>query len=301
LHVDTHAHYYPDEYFDRLSALAGKTLSSPADGPRLPFDERAGMVKEAGVDVQVLSLGSTMQYLPDLKDAQSAVRIANDVYARVISDSHGVFAAFGSVCLPNVDASLKEAAYCLDELKLVGITIGCTIGDKSPEDPAFEAFWAEMNRRKTAVFLHPVARAAEPLLKDWGLVPMVGACFEDTLSAMRIWMSGLTDRYPHVKIIIPHLGGAMPFAQYRMERRGKDGALKAFYYDSATGNPPALRCACEILGSHKIMLGTDYGGAAEGFKANVDYIHEAGLGPEVTESILGGTAAEILGLKAAVA
>jgi len=77
-----------------------------------------------------------------------------------------------------------------------------------------------------------------------------------------------------VKIIIPHLGGAMAFAQYRMERRGKDRRAEGLLLRHRDGQRAgaALRFA-RFSAPSALMLGTDYGGGGS-FKANVDYVRE---------------------------
>lgn len=296
MHIDVHAHHYAPEYFECLSKLTGTSIEPTAEGTPVTLDERADMVKASGIDLQILSLGSAMQFLPKLADAPIAARVANDSLAAITHGYSGRFGAFGAVPLPNVDAALDEAARCLDELKMLGITLGCSIGDQSPEDPAFDPFWAEMNRRKAAVFFHPVARSVEPLLADYRLVFMVGACFEDTLAAVRIALSGLTTRYPDVRIIVPHLGGLLPLGYARVEQRVSTALLQQLYYDTAVGAGPGLHCACETLGIDRLVLGTDDAGNGK-TQRGVDYIRQSGLDPEEIENILGGTAAHILQLQ----
>jgi aminocarboxymuconate-semialdehyde decarboxylase len=46
---------------------------------------------------------------------------------------------------------------------------------------------------------------------------MVGAPFEDTIAAMQLITSGHLQRYPAVKIICSHLGGALPMIPRRAD------------------------------------------------------------------------------------
>jgi aminocarboxymuconate-semialdehyde decarboxylase len=178
---------------------------------------------------------------------------------------------------------------------MLGITLGCSIGERTLDDPTFEPFWTELNLRKTVVFLHPIFRATDAHIRDYELARMVGAGFEDTLAALRLLLSGLVERNPAVRIIVPHFGGTLPVLYPRIARRGKADLLRKLYYDTANGYAPALRCACEALGPDRLMLGTDfpYIGA---IKQNVDYVLDAGLPAESEQQILERTAAEVLGI-----
>jgi 6-methylsalicylate decarboxylase len=296
MRIDVHAHYTPAEY---LALLARARGSDPARDPILgiqgTLDERVDQLKEAGVDLQVLSLGQHVPHLDDQANAVEAARLGNDAYADIARGYGGRYAAFGSVPLPHVDAAIAEAARCLDELGMLGINLGCSVGERTLDDPAFEPFWAELDRRRAVVFLHPIFRATDPHIRDYELARLAGACFEDTVAALRLVLSGVTERHPGLRIIVPHFGGTLPVIYPRIARRGKAPLLRQLYYDTANGYPPALACACQALGTERLMLGTDFPFIGS-IKQNVDYVFEAGLGPEDERRITETTATELLGL-----
>src|SRR5579864_3974480 len=296
MRIDVHAHYLPPDYVNLLSRARGATGQDPAIQAQGTIDERIGMLDESGVDLQVLSLGSNVPYLEKKDDAVAAARVGNDAYAAIVSQHAGRLGAFGSVPLPHVDAAIKEAARCLDDLHMLGITLGCSIGERTLDDAAFEPFWTELNRRNCVVFLHPIFRTTDAHIRDYELARIAGACFEDTLAAMRLLLSGLVDRNPDLRIIVPHFGGTLPVIYPRIARRGKADLLRKLYYDTANGYGPALRCACEALGPERLMLGTDFPYIGS-IKQNVDYVLEAGLPADTQQQILERTAAELLGLR----
>ena len=172
------------------------------------------------------------------------------------------------------------------------------LGERTLDDPAFEPLWAELDRRRAVTFLHPIFRTGDPHLREYELARMVGACFEDTVAALRLLLSGVTDRYPNLRVIVPHFGGTLPVIYPRIMRRGKADLLTRLYYDTANGYGPALRCACEALGTQWLMLGTDFPYIGS-VKENVDYVLEAGLSADQQQQILERTAADLLGVAAA--
>jgi aminocarboxymuconate-semialdehyde decarboxylase len=293
MRIDVHGHYLPPEYVDFQARVRGEGVRQDlAIRLQGKIDERVGMLDEAGVDLQVLSLGSNVPYNDKESDAVEAARLANDAYAGVARQYAGRVAGFGSVPLPHVDAAIAEASRCLDELNMLGITLGCSVYERTLDDPAFEPFWAELNRRKSVVFLHPIFRATDPHIRDFELNRMVGATFEDTLAALRLLLSGVAERNPDVRIIVPHFGGTLPVVYPRIARRGKADLLKKLYYDTANGYGPALKCACEALGVERLMLGTDFPYIGS-VKENVDYVTAAGLPQEQQAQILERTAADL--------
>jgi len=295
MRIDVHAHYWAPDYLKCLRELTGSEFSGRGAGAHFTLDERVPMLREVGIDRQVLSLGTAMPYLRNEADAIKATTLANDSYAQVTRDYDGQFAGFGAVPLPHVDAAMREAARCLDELGMLGIALGCSIGERALDDAAFEPFWAELSRRNTVVFLHPIGRCPDPLLMDYDLPAIAGLPAEDTQAALRLILSGVTERHGGLRIIVPHLGGMLPTLWDRLERRGKSHLVRQLHYDTATCHGAGLVAACQTFGADRIMLGTDFPYVIPVSKC-VTYVQEAGLSREDTDAILDTNAARLLGL-----
>jgi aminocarboxymuconate-semialdehyde decarboxylase len=300
MRVDVHAHYYTQEFMDHMWGLgctwrpAQEIIDTSGLTPK-----RAEHLASGGVGLQVLSVGAQQPYLARFEDAVEGAKYANAFYKQAVDQGGGKYGAFGCVPLPHVPAAIAEARRCLDELGFMGINLGCSAAGRALDDPEFEPFWAELDRRNTVVFLHPLG-VGGPQQDAFGLNWGVGAMFEDTVAALRLVRSGIIDRYPHVKIIVPHLGGTLPFVWHRITRadpRVGEG-LRRLYYDTVNGTHAALRCSCEILGAQHIMLGTDYSYHTPA--DCVDYVQGAGLTPDEVDGILDRNAHELLGLPAAV-
>ncbi len=313
--IDVHAHYFPDEFMEVAARLIDEDLArltkARAAGATLSPSEIVDQLDHAGIDMQVLSPANLLPALAKVEDAEVAARETNDIYAEIVRAFPSRFAAFGVVPLPHIDAAISEAARCLDELHAVGLALGCSIAGRQLDDPSFEPFWQELDRRAAAVFLHPVG-ASDPSLQAYNLNWMVGAPFEDTLAALRLVLSGVTTRYPAMRIIVPHMGGTIPFLMTRIDRSSGSVArsadvtielpvsrhLRRLYYDTSNRNPHALRCALETLGPDALVLGTDFPySLADRLRENVTYIGEQSLDPPVLDNILGGSAATLLGLE----
>ena len=317
MRIDVHAHYFPDEYVNYIARIMGATAADPgrrAPGSHLNLDERFELMNGAGIDMQVLSASALHPYVEDRDAGVTGARMANDLYADVVKRYPSRFAAFGAVPLPHVDAALAEVERCLDTLAFVGITTGCSVAGRPLDEPAFEPFWAELDRRGCVLFLHPMGMGFGGELADYNLDWMIGATFEDSVAAMRLVLSGITTRYPNIRVIVPHLGGTLPFLMGRIgnntaSQRAAAGRpavhfdgtlrenLRRLWYDTVNHEPSALQCACAVFGADRLMLGTDFPYAiADRFTNCVRYVEEAGFSPADTEAILGGTAQAMLGL-----
>jgi 6-methylsalicylate decarboxylase len=314
MRIDVHAHYFPVEYLDRLDRYGTnkatmhirKTNNASSDVRDLEAHSRN--MDLAKVDLQVLSVSSQLPYFANESEAVDAARFGNDMYARAVREFPKRFAAFACTPLPHVGASIKEIGRALDDLGMVGVTAGTLVLGTSIADPAFDEFFAELNRRKAVLFIHPTGGAiGSDLLEATKLTWPIGAPIEDTVCMLQFMQADIPSRFPDIKIILPHLGGFAPFLTARLDQL-KDRFLagsaalpsvqaKHFWYDTVNGNPWALRCTQEAVGSDQILLGSDYPfWRDEAYKLCVDYVSEAGLWAGDVDLILGGNAQKLFGL-----
>jgi 6-methylsalicylate decarboxylase len=235
---------------------------------------------------------------------------ANDLYVDLHMRHPERFSAFIGLPLPHVDAALRELDRALGLPGVVGLGLGASVLGKPLDDPAFDPFFEELDRRGTVTFVHPLGAGGGPNSADFGLTWMLGSRFEDTIAMARLILSGLTLRYPNIRFIIPHLGGTMPLFLQRMdnvaERQGwheRHGSsvmpsdlARRFWFDTVNEQPSALRCACEAFGVERMLLGTDWPMLPSNkLKHFVDYVAEA-LPATDAQAVLERNAATLLGI-----
>ncbi|MFY9527487.1 MAG: amidohydrolase family protein [Candidatus Acidiferrales bacterium] len=309
--VDIHAHYYPIEYLDLLDRFGGSetgtAISRNCFADKVPGDLefRFRVMDEAGIDMQVLSVPPQFPYLENEQNAVEATRLANDLCADLARQYPQRFKVFAIFPLPHMDASLKELARGMDELGMVGATVGTTVRGKSIADPAFDPLFAELDRRGAIMFIHPTGvGACSSCIAQAGLTWPVGAPFEDTVCLLEMMKARIPARYPNMKIIVPHLGGALPFLIRRLDLQAgmfmpkgseKPSVLaRSFWCDTVNGHPPALRDSCDCFGVNRVLFGTDYPYWRNEMKLCVNFIKEIGLAAPDVAAILGGTAEKLL-------
>ena len=193
--------------------------------------------------------------------------------------------------LPDVDESVKEMSRVLDKLGVVGVALGTSVLTQSVADPMFDPFWEEMNRRGVILFFHPSGLGAcSPLVQARHLTWPIGATIEDTVVAAHLIVNQLPNRYPRVRIIIPHLGGDIGMLMARFDSQRKFFMPRDAEPPSVTARrvwddtvshayPLALRLACESYGVEKMVLGSDYPyEVGDLYQRCVDYVADAGVG-----------------------
>jgi predicted TIM-barrel fold metal-dependent hydrolase len=278
--VDVHSHHNPPEFwqaFQRIGAYEqkGTFFGRVPRGGSLPdpdMDHRIATLDEAGIDLQVLSVGATHPYFAPADIAREGARIANDLYREVMDAHPGRFTAFGCLPLPHVGAALDEVARCLDDLGFAGINLGCSVLGEPIDAPAFEPLWAELDRRAAVVYFHPgVENAAGVGSRDFHLDADFGSPAELAIAACRLIATGVTTRHRNVRILLATLGGSLPFLARRFdegfrrfypERYEELGGvlvqLRRFWYDTSVCEEPlALLCAREAFGADRLVLGSD--------------------------------------------
>ena len=93
---------------------------------------RLQQMDEAEVQLQVLSPAASPPYADKEADAVAAARLINDSYAALAQQYPGKLAAFVSLPLPHIDASLREMERGLDQLGMLGVSMTCPASTALP-------------------------------------------------------------------------------------------------------------------------------------------------------------------------
>lgn len=216
-----------------------------------------------------------------LKGSASAklARDANE-YASKMRDENparwGFLAALPS--LLDKELALTELTYALDELKADGVTLFTRYGPDNHYlgHPDFKYIWEELNRRGTAVLVHPTHPVDTNLISKLLPQPVIDYPFETTRTAVDLIVSKTVRDYPNVKIILSHAGGTLPYLVGRpatvlpylsKEHVTEDMFEDArnFYYDTAVaGSENVLMVLEKFAKPGHVLYGSDYPYAGPG-------------------------------------
>ena len=311
--IDVHAHYWTDEYLDLVTSY-GKTDTNIQRGrgagpSESDISKRFAMMDAAGVDLQVLSVSPQMPHFENKAHAVAAARKANDMFAEAVQRWPKRFAAFAALPLPHVSESLAELDRALGELRMLGVANTTSIVGHSVADPQFMPIYEELNRRGSVMFLHPTGNNANtPLIADYKLTWMIGAPVEDVIAVLQLIAAGVPKRFPNMKIIHSHLGGAVAMVlkrwdsvstwEYPANAGTPSIAARRMWYDTVDyGDVPALRATVDSLGIGQVVLGSDFPyETGDAYRLAVSYIRDSGFKKEEIERILSGNAASLLRL-----
>ncbi|WCE06237.1 amidohydrolase family protein [Pseudoxanthomonas sp. JBR18] len=210
--IDVHAHYLPAEY-RRQAAAAGH--SKPDGMPGLP-DWNVGRALAAmdkfGIASALLSISSPGVHFGDDAAARKLARLVNEEGAQAVHDHPKRFGLFASLPLPDIDGSLAELDYAMDVLHADGIVMESNHKGIYPGDPRLDPVFDALNRRKAVLFLHPTSPDCA-CCTNGGLDyprPMMEFMFETSRAVTNLILKGTLERYPDIRLIVPHAGAMMP-------------------------------------------------------------------------------------------
>ncbi len=237
------------------------------------YDRRIAAMDASGIDLAIVSLTSPSVFWGGEEISVETARLANDEMAGGQTAYPDRIRYFASIPWQYPDRALAELDRAV-EAGAVGVMALANVVGKHLIDPMFEPIWAELNRRKMPVLVHPTApfgaKEAEFGIERI-LMPAAGFMFDTTLAIARMVIDGFFDRYQDVRIIASHGGGYLPYvagridmffaAETLVERKIKERPetyLENIYYDSIVYNPGALDLCLELAGPQNVMFGTDF-------------------------------------------
>lgn len=254
--IDVHHHVVPPEFVDDAMPV------KPPDAV-----QQLEAMDKWGIRAAITSLTPRV-LLKNLHRSRAVARSCNEFQARRVSDHQGRLGAFALLPLPDVDGALEEIAYALDVLCLDGVGLFSSVNDHYLGDPRFDPVFDELNRRGTAVFLHP-AHCEAPEHTGLRAPPfVVEYVFDTTRAIVNLLYSGTLRRCPNLRLIVAHGGGAVPFLAQRIAmmegHRGAKNvtgimpALRNLFYEIAsTTSATALRSLQELADPDRILWGSD--------------------------------------------
>lgn len=241
-------------------------LSDP--GVRFEFMDRMR------VDVQGLSgFVSEYFYWAPPKLGLELSKMQNDKMAQAAADHADRYVVCGAtVPLQDIDLAIAEMDRVVDDLGVKGLQIGGTVNGHNLDEPRFRPFWQAVAAKGIPVILHPNGYPESQRFGDYFLVNCIGNPLETMTAATRLIFSGLFEELPELDLILLHGGGYLPFYASRADHvwdvRPEARAaipdhppshyVKQLWYDTMVFQPLYLQHLIEVVGSNRVMLGTDY-------------------------------------------
>ncbi|HEY6822450.1 MAG TPA: amidohydrolase family protein [Burkholderiales bacterium] len=291
--IDVHAHYVPPKLLDGLEREGARYGVNVVEHqptcqkclrfeyglqirpffPKLvePVASRIESMQRTGIDRQVLSAWADIfGYALPAEKGEAWHRLLNDLLGEFSGENPKSFSWLASGPLPDAARAARELERAVKAGAVGGVLATHVEGTNLGELPLDE-YWAAAVALDVPVFLHPAQPAPLPRTGKFALNQIVQYTFDTTLCVGSLISSGVLDRFPKLKLILSHGGGAVPYLAGRFdvmhERADKAQGivaqakpttyLRRMWYDTVLHDAPALRYLAERVSVERIVLGSD--------------------------------------------
>ena len=244
-------------------------------GPKLSTIEvRLKDMDRMGVDIQAICPAPNQcYYWVEAAYGRELAREANDRLAEIVATWPDRFVALGTVPLQNAQMAVAELDRCVNQLGMRGVEILPNVDGRELTDPALglDRFFARVQELGVVIFMHPLGFTQGNRLVDHYFNNVIGNPLETTVAVSHLIFDGVMERFPKLKVILPHSGGFLGHYWARMDhahrarrdchtviKKAPSSYLKKFYFDTITFETPMLRHSIDKWGVDHVMLGTDY-------------------------------------------
>jgi len=323
--IDFHNHFYSPAYLEALKSGASDVrVTIDAEGnPCLHYpgdyniavrghrdiDYREQVMAEHGVDTQVLSFTTPGTHVESPATAARLAGLVNDAFASIVAAKRGRFAALATLPLNDPKASAVELERACRQLGMRGAMLFGNVNGVALSDERFRPLYEAANDLGAVLHIHPTHPVGVEAMTEFWLMPLVGFLFDTTLAAAKLVFSGVVGRFPRIRWVLAHLGGAIPYVAERLDRgyyafrecranisRPPSEYLKQFYFDAVNFDARSLELAIAFAGIDHILAGSDYPHQIGSIPRMLSSIRGLPI-PEADKSkILGLNAAGLLGL-----
>jgi len=269
--IDFHHHFMPNQYILDEQTRFGEPHGNSAEAA-WSAEGAIDACDRAGVDFAFGSISTPGVWYGDIALGRKLARQWNEAAAQTVHEHPTRFGFFAPIPLPDIEGSLNEIEYAYSALHADGVNLLSNYSGKWLGDPAFAPVMEELERRKALVYVHPTfAPCCTKSMVPGLIAPMLEFPYDTTRTIVSLVTSGTTTRFPNIRFVFAHGGGALMGLYGRVEDLGSApqfrdkfpagmaAELRKLYYDTASLNAqttlPALLSA---VPSTQVLLGSDY-------------------------------------------
>ena len=323
--IDFHNHFYPPAYLEALRSGRSNVRSDidregnpviyyPGDynvavrGHR-DIDFRQKVLEKEGVDTQVITFTTPGTHVEEPATAVAFARMVNDAFGQIVRERAPRFTSLATLPLNDPVASVVELERVMTTLGFPGAMLFSNVNGVALADARYQPLYKRANELKAVLYIHPESPVGVEAMTEYWLMPLVGFLMDTTLAASKLVFSGVVQRYPRIRWVLGHLGGAIPYLAERLDRGYKAFAdcrehissppssyLRHFYYDTVNFDPRNIQLAIDFAGADHILAGSDYPHQIGSIRSMIRAIGDLKVSAKDKAKIYGGNAAKLLGL-----
>jgi aminocarboxymuconate-semialdehyde decarboxylase len=225
-----------------------------------------------GIDVQVLSpMPELLSHWLPVNEADDLCKIMNEQAARMIASAPGKFRGIGMAPMQDPELAAKRLED-VQAMGLLGIEIGTHIDGIPLGDERLDPVYAAAEARGLVIFVHPLHPAGLERVGGRREFAAISAFpLETALATVSMLGARVLHRFPKLRVLLSHGGGAAPWIVPRIDFACSAGnllkdylpeaagdTLRRFWYDTITYDSAALTYLAERVGADRLVVGSDY-------------------------------------------
>jgi aminocarboxymuconate-semialdehyde decarboxylase len=321
--IDFHNHFYPRQYIEALQRGPSniKVSFDSENNPLLHYpgdyniivrehtdiNFRAEVLKEAGIDKQILTFTTPGTHIEPPQRSVELARMVNDSFAKIMDEHKDHFTALATLPLNAPQDSVVELERVINNLGFRGVMVYSNINGTALSDQSFWPLYERANDLNAVFYIHPSFPVGVEAMTDYWLMPLVGFTFDTTLAAAKLVFSGVAEKFPKIRWVLAHLGGAIPYLAERLDRgyfafkdcrehinKPPSEYLKDFYYDTVNFDVKALQLAVDFAGADHLVAGSDYPHQIGSLEKMLDSIDKLNISSKDKEAVYGENASKLL-------
>jgi aminocarboxymuconate-semialdehyde decarboxylase len=323
--IDCHAHIVPPALLDAIRAdkaqfpsiklieeggslgfsFAGNKPTRPVSKPLSDVAARLAWLDTNKIDRQVVGGWLDMfAYEIPIEEGLRWSRLINTHLAKLAKEQPRF--------IPLATVPLQDGARAAEVLKeahsqgFKGAMIGTQPKGKGGvlDDASLLPFWEMADSLGSIIFIHPVFESGDDRVHDYGMANAVGRITDTLIAMSRLIYAGHVTRFANMKVVAGIGGAALPYVIGRLRRNysldkdklgDPDAALASMYYDTIVQDTRTLRYLADIVGSDRIMMGSDMPFPI-GDLAPLKIVQETSFTDAERASINGGVVQKLFGL-----
>src|SRR5262249_53917726 len=230
------------------------------------------LMDNSGIELALTSLAQPGLQFGDPTKAAALARRCNEYASELWVRWPKRFGAFATVPMWDMGEAVAEIDHALGRLKHQGVCLFASYGEKFLGDAYFDPVMAALDAHAAVVFVHPALHpSSRELDLPWPGF-MMEYVFDTTRAAVNLVFSGTIERFPHIRFVLAHAGGLMPYFAWRLSISPMIDArleqlspaeiyarLGRFWYDNAL-SPTAETLACveRVAPPGHFVFGSDW-------------------------------------------
>lgn len=287
--IDCHGHYTVlpkgHDAWREAQKAAFKEGKAPPPYPEISDDEirqtiednQLRLIRERGADLTIFSprASAMAHHVGDQEVSETWAQHCNNLIYRVTKLFPETFVG---VCMlpqsPKADlaASVRELRRCVEEMGFIGCNLNPDPGGGHFEHPPLtDEYWfpiyEAMCELDVPAMIH-VSGSCNAAMHATGGFYLAA----DTVAFMQLMQGDLFSRFPNLRFIIPHGGGAVPYhwGRYRgladmLNKPSLDEyIMNNVFFDTCVYHQPGVDLLADVIDNKNILFGSEMVGAVRG-------------------------------------